>query len=264
MFTSTTAILKPDGSGLASVGMGPWDGSVLIPSPLPATGTYTILVDPYDIYTGNITLTLSEELTGSSTIGGAGVPVNITRAGQRARLTFSGTANQRISMALTAPGLQVWVRRPDGVNIGVTGPGTGNFMDPVTLPTTSSTYTLYVDPGGPNTGNVTITLADVPPDPGGTLTINGSAATANITVGGQNATYSFTATSGQAITLRGSNNTIGCGTFALQYPNMDGASQWVCSGSFSTSRTAQTGTHILTFDPPGPNTGSVDLSVTSP
>lgn len=238
-----------------------------MPSPLPATGTYTILVDPSDIYTGNITLTLSEELTGSITIGGAGVPVNITRAGQRARLTFSGTANQRISMALTA-GFNacghVWVLKPDATAIGEAGPCSSNFMEPVTLPSTSSSYVLYVDPGGPYTASLTITLADVPPDPGGTLTINGSAATANITVGGQNATYSFTATSGQAITLRGSNNTIGCGTFSLQYPNMDGASQWVCSGSFSTSRTAQTGTHILTFDPSGPNTGSVDLSVTSP
>ena len=266
IFTSTTTILKPDGSGLGSVGLGPFDG-VLIPSPLPATGTYSILVDPYDIYTGSITLTLSEELTGSITIGGAGVPVSITRAGQRARLTFSGTANQRINMALTS-GFNAcgWVAvlKPDATGLGGTGPCSGSFMDPVTLPSTSSSYVLYVDPSGPNTASTTITLADVPADPGGTLTINGSAATATIAVGGQNARYSFTATSGQAITIRGSSNTIGCGTFGLQWPNMDGSNQWVCSGSFSASYTAQTGTHILYFDPPGASTGSVDLSVTSP
>jgi hypothetical protein len=236
---------------------------------LPATGTYSILVDPYSTYTGDITLTLSEELTGSVTVGGAGVPVSITRPGQRARLTFSGTASQRVSMGL-APGFPAcgWVAvlKPDETGLGGTGPCQGNFMDPVTLPTTSSSYAVYLDPGGVSTGSVTVTLYEPPADFTGSVTINGSALTVNITGPGQNASVTFSATAGQGLTLRMANSTLGClANFAFSWPNTAYTS-WapICGSSFNAGVTGQTGTHTIIIDPGGVTTGSADISVTSP
>ena len=62
--------------------------------PLPDTGTYTIVVDPGAL-TVNLTLTVSEPVTGTITIDGPSVPVTLNRPGQDARLTFEGTAGQR-------------------------------------------------------------------------------------------------------------------------------------------------------------------------
>ena len=52
--------------------------------PLPDTGTYTIVVDPGAL-TVNITLTVSESVTGTIKIDGPSVPVILNRPGQDAR-----------------------------------------------------------------------------------------------------------------------------------------------------------------------------------
>src|SRR5262249_32874739 len=150
-----------------------------------------ILVDPPGANTGAATLWLSSELTNSITVGGSSVSVSITRPGQRARLTFSGTASQRVSMKLTGSGFPFWgwvsTLRPDESNMGGTGPSNGNFMGAVTLPSTSSSYAVFVDPGGTDTGSTTVQLFDVPADLTGSLTVNGSALTLTFAAPGQRA-----------------------------------------------------------------------------
>src|SRR5207245_9355913 len=79
---------KPDGSTLSApstIGTSP--AGIDLPV-LPTTGTYVIQIDPSSNYTGGLTLTLSEEVTGTIVPGGSAVTVSISRAGQRARLTF--------------------------------------------------------------------------------------------------------------------------------------------------------------------------------
>jgi YD repeat-containing protein len=259
-------VFKPDGSTLAFAGTS-GDGVKVLPA-LPTTGTYSILVDPPGANTGTVTLWLSSEITGSISVGGSSVPVAITRPGQHARLTFGGTANQRVSMALTGSGFPYWgwvsVLRPDESNMGGAGPSNGNFMNPVTLATTSSGYEVYVDAGGTATGSVTIQLYDVAADFTGAVTINGTPVTVTITTPGQNGTLTFSATAGQGITIRGANSTLGC-LYRLVLYKPSGGTVWSpCGTSFSMGSTTETGTHTILVDPGGAATGSVDISVTSP
>jgi hypothetical protein len=58
-YTATVSILDPEGVILASTSLWPADGREFIDATtLPAGGTYTVLVDPSESYTGSVTLTL--------------------------------------------------------------------------------------------------------------------------------------------------------------------------------------------------------------
>jgi hypothetical protein len=109
-----------------------------------------------------MTLTLSEDLQGSIASGGASVPVSLTRPGQRARLTFSGTAAQQVSLGLTSAtvGSGVSLLAPDGTTVASGGYGTTPAaLDSPPLPATG-TYTILVDPSYAQTDNVTLTLSE--------------------------------------------------------------------------------------------------------
>lgn len=123
-------------------------GGSLDLGPLPLTGTYTIFLDP--VSTGNITVTVSTELTGTITPGGAAVPITISRVGQNARYTFTETAGQTISLGITAvtiPALNVSLVNPDGSTlVAPTVFGTsGGAVDSQVL-SSSGTYAILMDP----------------------------------------------------------------------------------------------------------------------
>ena len=133
--------------------------------------------------------------------------MSLSRAGQRARLSFAGTAGQRVSVRLTSLTIaDGWtsVLNPDGSVLGspwnsfIWNP----FIEPLTLPTTG-TYQLLLDPTQAYTGGVTVTLYDVPADVTGAVVINDPAATVTIPVPGQQAALSMAGTASQAITVRG-------------------------------------------------------------
>src|SRR5262249_35599261 len=110
-----TTFLAPDGGTVVSQSGGNGTAALHTP-PLAQTGTYTLLLEPTDPSTGTPPYTLSAEVSGSITPGVAG-PVSITRAGQRARLTFPGTGTQRVSLSatgITTPGATMSLLRADG------------------------------------------------------------------------------------------------------------------------------------------------------
>lgn len=272
--STALSILKPDGSSWVTTSVS--NNSVVDTGPAPTTGTYTIVLNPGPAVTGSLTLTLSAEIAGSIAMGGSPVSVSITRPGQKARLTFSGTATQRVSLniaGVTVSGTAyVGLLNPNGTPISgfpnwsqmnFFGPGSG-FLGTYTLATTETAYAVYLAPSGTGIAGATFTLYNVPPDVTGTLTINGAAAPVTITVPGQNSSFTFTGTAGQVVTLRGASNTIGCGNFILIRPNSSMTVTQPCAATFSMGATLQTGTHTLIFDPSGAKTGSVNLSVTLP
>jgi hypothetical protein len=170
---------------------------------LPATGTYTIFIDPTGAYTGNVTVTLYEvpaDVQGTITIGGAAVPVSIGTPGQNGRLTFDGTANQRISLKMSSVTITVgnlYIYNPDGSTLGSAGINTGGgFIDTKTLSATG-TYTIFIDPTGAYTGNVTVTLYNVPADVQGAIVINDPATPVTIGTPGQNGQLTFAGTASQ-------------------------------------------------------------------
>jgi hypothetical protein len=244
------------------------------PTPLPADGTYTLLVEPtlsslgLAFLVGTATVTAHDvppDVTG--TIGfGQPVTVTLTAPGQSARLTFLGTAGQRVSLGMTSvtlTGARVFVLKPDGTTLTSTAPP---FLEPVTLPA-SGTYTLLVDPIGAGTGSVTLTLSDVPPDVTGTLAVNGAGLTVTIAAPGQNALVTFAGTAGQAATVRVTGNTIAGVTVTLL--RQSGATLAVLFSSAASFTLAPqtlpaTETYTVRIDPLRELTGSLTVSVTSP
>src|SRR5262249_53811536 len=179
-----------------------------------------ILVDPADTVTGGVTLTLYDvpaDVSGTISPGGSAVTVTTTTPGQNGTLTFSGTAGHRISLKGTN-GLTGQVVGGD-VNVSILNPdksvlapatcmeGSG-YIDVVTLPS-SGTYSLKVDPVDIATGSVTLTLYDVPADITGSISAGGAAVTVTTTTPGQNAALTFSGTSGDRISLKGTNGMTG-------------------------------------------------------
>jgi YD repeat-containing protein len=217
---SSTAftIYSPAGNALVTASISSGGGYLETPI-LTATGTHTILVDPSSTYTGNITFTLygSNDLTGTIAINGAPVGLNIVTPGQNAKLTFSGTAGQRVSVGLSD---MTWgvgyccdvgfvsVTNPNGtVLLAPFGFGNGGGGTPsVVLPVTG-TYTILLDPLIGRTGTITVTLSeDLTP----AININGSAV--NLTFrNGQNARLPFDGTAGQRVSVGVSDMTLATG-----------------------------------------------------
>ncbi|MCC6140171.1 MAG: RHS repeat protein [Nitrospira sp.] len=264
---SNISILKPDGTNLALVTIGTGGGSV-DPAALPVTGTYTVVVDPWTVYTGSATLTLSSAFTGSITLGGASVPVSLTRVGQTARYTFSGTAGQQVNIgvsSVTVTNATVSLLQPNNTALTSGSIGTtGGSVDPPVLPTTG-TYTILVDPSGTATGSVTLTLST---EVTGSLTVNAAATPVTIARVGQNGRSTFAGTSGQLVTVRITGNTFpGLTTLRLLRQNGTFLTYtWSAAASFNLTQVTlpATETYTVVIDPSTIATGTLNLQVTNP
>jgi hypothetical protein len=157
--SSTITLWKPDGSTLATTSIGTTGGS-LDPPVLPTTGTYTVTVNPALQYTGNITLTLSTEVTGSVTINAAATPVALSRAGQNARYTFAGTASQPVTLKITGNTLgsvSVNLYTPSGSFQTGTTQSAATFSPQLTATLgTTGTYTITLNPQTTATGSLNL------------------------------------------------------------------------------------------------------------
>jgi len=123
------------------------------------------------------------DVTGPVTVNGPPVSASLTTPGQRGRWTFSGTAGQKVRAvvnASTVPWCSIYnafgILKPDGTSLGTQWDiCAGAFTPQLTLPT-DGVYTLLADPGGSNTGNVTVRVIDP------VVTVNGTAPPTAITV----------------------------------------------------------------------------------
>jgi YD repeat-containing protein len=162
-------IVRPDGTALKSMGFNSAGPSFLDTVALPATGTYTVLVDPATVYTGTASVTLhmvQPDTTGTVTINGgaAAVPLAI---GQNGSLTFSGSQNQTVTVHATgntfgAGSVVVRLLSSDGQTVLTQSVilATAWDLSPVTLPTAgTATYTIIVDPTNAATGTVNISVS---------------------------------------------------------------------------------------------------------
>jgi subtilisin family serine protease len=158
------SVLRSNGLYLVAPTFVGTKGGFLDTKVLPSTGTYTVLVDPQGSDAGGATLTLYDvppDATGSLPL-----TVSLATPGQNARLTFTGTAGQSVTLRLTNVTLgtstccdgQLYVFRPDGTRLS--GPfffGTNGKTVPLQLPTTGA-YTVQLDPQDAATGSVTASL----------------------------------------------------------------------------------------------------------
>ncbi len=271
MSSAYVTVRKPDGTTLVGPAYTGIYGSFIDVVTLPTSGTYTILVDGYAYYTGNVTITpydVPPDPLGSITAGGAPAMVGMGTPGQNARLTFSGSSGQRVSVRMnpvTISSAYISILKPGGTTLvspAYTGIY-GSFIDVVTLPT-SGTYTILVDGYGDYTGNVTVTLYDVPPDPA--VPIPGYVIPTTVTLGtpGQNATLTFGGNAGSSVTLTLSDVSIASGYMTILKPDGSlqlGSTYFGTYGKTVTLNLTVTGIYTIRLDPYSYYTGSVTSTV---
>jgi YD repeat-containing protein len=271
-YSSCYLTLKnPDGTTLTSGSCSGATGFVDTAA-LGQTGTYTIFIDPQGVATGGVTVQLNNDsdVTGTITAGGSPVTVTTTVVGQDARLTFSGTVGQRVSLAVTNvtnPTAYVYLVKPDGTNQTYTYISTSCnpcFMDTQTLGTTG-TYTLWVQHNSTYVGSETLQLYNVPADATGTITIGGSPVSVTTTVPGQNASLTFSGTSGQSVTISITSGSYSSCFLYLKNPDGTTLTSGYCSGTTDTVGPATlgtSGTFTIFIDPQGTATGGATVQLT--
>ena len=131
----------------------------------PAVGNYSVLMRPPAgaiISAGSIGI--SVPVTGTFVIGDPAQTVAITRPGQSARYTFSGTSAQTLrlnwsSVTVGSGSISVSVLKPDGstLSTGSFTNGANSGMDIASLPTTG-TYTVVFDSSSAQTMSASIAL----------------------------------------------------------------------------------------------------------
>jgi YD repeat-containing protein len=265
---SAVSILKPDGSVLTTGTVGAVT-SFIDTQVLPTSGTYAITVDPTGASTGSVTMTLyavPADLTGSMTFGNA-VNLTIGTPGQNATYTFSGTSGHRVSLAIngSAVSATVSIKTSAGAVLGSAASGViSAFIEPVTLATTD-TYSVVVDPSSYNTGNLTMTLYEVPADGTGTIATNGTPVnvTINASSPGQNWTLTFSGTAGHRVSLSvGSSAPSGTVQILNSSQTVLGSvASGIVAGFLDPVTLSTTGTYTVFINPSGSATGTVTLKL---
>jgi hypothetical protein len=264
-------MLQPDGAPLMVSDTSAMSGSLCLNAfadslVLTQTGLYILVLNPVGANTGQITLVVYEftDVTGAITPGTA-VSSALTTPGQNARLSFSGTAGQKVSVLVTnstianctTGGLSLI-----GPSATVSGPNlcSNSFLDTQML-ASSGTYTVVLNPSGPNLGQATVTLCNII-DTTDTIT-SGTPVTATLTTPGQTARYTFSATAGQRATIHLNSSTLNPGNVRLRQPNGTQIGGVSTTGTFMDAvGLPTTGTYTVEVDPTGAALGSVTLTLT--
>ncbi len=215
---------------------------------LPVNGTYTIWVSPRNNLKGGVTLTVYLIVTDlvqniTPTSGGTTVVVGPTTIpGQNAKVTFTGTAGQRISFLAnsvtgdTGVTVDVYLTNPDGSpNGGGSGISAGySWFSDIRSLTVNGTYTIWVNPRNNLKGGATLKVYLVPADTSQNTTPTSGGATVVVpttTVPGQNAKVTFTGTAAQRISFLASTVTGDTGVVVdFSLTNPDGTSNGGGSG----------------------------------
>ena len=135
-------------------------------SSISTTGTYSVVLTPpsgVSITAG--TLAISTPQAGTFNIGDPAQGISLTRPGQNARYTFSGTSGQTLRLnwsSVTLSGgasVAVSVLNPSGgtVSTGSFSNGASGGMDIAALPSTG-TYTIVLDPSLAQTMSASVSL----------------------------------------------------------------------------------------------------------
>ncbi|MDQ3724686.1 MAG: DUF6531 domain-containing protein [Actinomycetota bacterium] len=276
----TIALLRPNGTTLASGGFSNFQE----PLTLPETGPYTFVVDAAVTGQGSVTNGIGsvkltaytvEDVAGTidppATAEGVKQTVSIGTPGQVARYGVTMAAGDKVALKTENSNMtgsyQIKWLNPSGsaVYTETWNPKENWFWDSKDF-ATAGNWTLLVDPVGNATGSVDLRFWETPDVTGQTIApaVEGGSATATISIPGQRELITFSGSKDQQISWTSSESTIGQGgTIALLRPN--GAE--LASVNFSTFRDAVTlpeaGTYTFVVNPAVTGTGSVANGVGS-
>jgi nitrous oxide reductase accessory protein NosL len=258
--------------------------NVLAATGLPATGTYTLYIVPNGTQTGAANLqVLSQYVNVAATVDGAIAPVTIpaTAPGERAAITFSGTAGQTVyinnsSNSMSCGSDTYSLVGPNGqIVIPAYSPtlylcNLTNVLAATGLPATG-TYTFYIVPSGPQQG--TANLQVLSKDLAVSATVGGAGVPVTIpdTSPGQRVALTFAGTAGQAVFITSVNTSMSCGgdTYSLIGPNGQpvvlnySPSLYLCNATSLLQPTGlpATGTYTFYVIPDGAQHGTATVQV---
>lgn len=205
--------------------------------------------------------------TGNLTVDGSPLTISTgTTAGNAAMILFEGIQGQKLGLGVSPVAGQITMRifLPQGTADLMTIP---TFTAPTTvdLPTlpTTGTYIVLLTPLATSTASATLTLSN---DITGSLEVNGTPVKFTTARPGQNARYTFNATSGQYLHMVVTNNTFTTNTRFYIY-NPDGTQH--LTGSFGNNSVTdmpvlnQTGTYTLFISSAFNSVGSFDVKLNS-
>jgi hypothetical protein len=165
MASAYVSMDAPDGSSVVRnvlVGSG---GTFVDAELLPASGAYTLLVDPIAAAVGSVTLQLydvPDDASGLLTAGAPPLSLALS-AGQNARLTFDGVAGRRVSLVLsgvTVSSSTVTILRPNGSTLAAAIVSTTGRTFTLDLNATG-TYVVLVDPRAAASGAISLRLSNL-------------------------------------------------------------------------------------------------------
>jgi YD repeat-containing protein len=199
----TVSVIGPNGGVVDSESF-TTAGTSLQPQ-LPATGTYTVLINPTGSLGGSLSVALT---TSTSPTLSLDQGYNLTLANTTpVSLSFDGSAGQylALSAATTRSGIgsyTVSVLAPDGTHVTSgtlsTSSGTGSMVLNIGPLALGGTYSAIVQANGSGSGVVTLTLSTPQT---GVLATDGSSASAAIGIAGQGLLYSSALTAGQYLSF---------------------------------------------------------------
>lgn len=261
-------IMKPDGSTLYSTSV-TTSLQADIPS-LPATGTYSIFIDPSTSNTGKVDVQLNSiapDLVSAVDVDGAALPISLGIR-QHGVVTFSANAGQNLGLGYTnvatnpsRQSIYFTVLKPDGSQLFSDNWNDSNSNDLPTLPV-SGTYAIQIKSSGYVTTNLSLLVSS---EVTGTVVPDAGPVTVNIARIGQNARLSFNGTAGQKywIKLRGGTFTGASSLVTVFQPNGSSIvnSSASTSGDLDTGALPVSGTYSIWIGPRGTSTGKIDVEV---
>jgi hypothetical protein len=271
-------VLRPDGTIFETTNRvcnyGPSPTSAYLDvKPLNQTGTWVAVVDPIGPTLGAATIQVYDVVDQTGTVQTDNSPTNIdlTAPGQRAQMSFAGATGQKVAISLGsstfATGCAFTILRPDATTFeSASCAAPGAVLDTATLDQTG-TWTAVVDPAGPDTGSAVLRVGTVT-DQTGPITPGGPSVNVNLPTPGQNASFTFSGTTGDQRTVMITSSTFpGCSAIYVSLLRPNGTQlviKGTCGANLKIGPIAldATGTWTIFVDPQGTGTGTATLTLT--
>ncbi|MFF5243863.1 pre-peptidase C-terminal domain-containing protein, partial [Streptosporangium sp. NPDC000095] len=271
LYNAKVSVKKPDGTTIINPTFCGTSCS-LPPATLPTDGTYTVALVPESAYTGKLTATIDTGyITNNITIGGSPSTITIASPGQDGMWKFTGAANKKVYLRFTGGTFgdlydaKVSLKKPDGSILKSDQfCGTSCQWDTTVLPV-DGTYTILLDGQAAAVGALTVAVTEVPADVTTALTVNGGSRPVTTTSPGQNASFTFSGTAGQTVTVTLTGNAYGSTSFIVRKPDgttLTSKSTSSASVSFPSLALPTAGTYTIFVDPSGPAIGTISGAVT--
>ncbi len=255
---------------------------------LPEDGTYTMLVDPRDTQTGELTVTAYSYDSGAAltpTPSGVTKEVTLNGRGMNGEVRFHGQAGQRIHVSQSQASIHrgtYSLRRPNGHLVGYShlfgswfSDGGTKTLEPAVLPE-DGIYTVFVNPENQlsfpdgefyDSGSVTIKINEIAQDLTGAIdpSAAGDTETLDFATSGQLGQLTFEGEEGEFVSLKAS-GVVAKSDVTIRRPNgtVIGGAGIRKNGDYSEAvELPQDGEYTIVVDPIDAETGAISLTAYS-